>query len=126
MRRKRRAHRLSASECVYCCASSRGGGDLVFSRARYQFLKLQFELIEQLAATFGGLPVLLAPQLGNHQLQMRHHRLGTGGTCLCFLARGAFGGQRCLQGDDVVGQVLGRGRHGPIVPWRRSPATTQL
>ena len=46
---------------------------------------------------------------------MRHHRLGAGGAGLGLLPRRALGGQRRLQRGDLVGQVLGRGRHGPIV-----------
>ena len=116
MRWKRRASRLSASERVYCRAGSRGGGDLVLSRACRQFLELQFQLVEQLAAALGGLTVLLAPQLGDQQFQVRHQRLGAGGTRLGLLARCAFSGQRCCEHGDLVREVLGRGRHGPIVP----------
>ena len=59
------------------------------------------------------MPVLLATQLGDQQLQLRHHRLGAGSARLRLLARGAFGRQRRLQGGDVVGGVLGRARHRP-------------
>jgi hypothetical protein len=44
------------------------GGGLVLGRARLQLLELQFQLVEQPAAALGGLPVLLALQLGDQQL----------------------------------------------------------
>jgi len=126
MRRKRRAHRLSAGERADCGTRGRCCGEFVLSRRRGRFLELQFQLVEQLAAAFGGLPVLLAPQLGDQQLQVRHHRLGPGGARLRFLARRALGGQCCLQRGDLVGQVLGRAAHGPIVAQRQSLAAAQL
>ena len=65
MRRKRRADRLFAGERAYRCARGRCCGGFVLGRARCRFLELQFQLDEQLAAALGGLPVLLAPQLGD-------------------------------------------------------------
>src|ERR1700686_4091726 len=56
------------------------GGSFLPGPARFQLLELQFELVEQLVAAFGGLAVLLAPKLGDQQLVMGHHRLGAGGT----------------------------------------------
>jgi hypothetical protein len=46
----------------------------------FQLLELQFHLVDQLATTFGGGSVLVVPEFGDHQLEMCHHRLGTGGT----------------------------------------------
>ena len=37
----------------------------------------KLHLVEQFAAAFGGGAVVVVPELGDHQLQMRHHRLGT-------------------------------------------------
>jgi hypothetical protein len=113
MRRKRRAHRLSAGERAYRRARGRCCGGFVLGRARGRFLELQFQLVEQLVAALGGLPVLLAPQLGDQQLQVCHHRLGTGGARLGLLPRAALGSQRCRQRGDFCGEDLGRGRHGP-------------
>ena len=112
MRRKRPANRLSAGKRAYSRAG-RARGSFVLDRRRRCFLELQFQLVEQLAATLGGLPVMLPPQLGDQQLQVRHHRLGAGGARLGLLARRALGGQRRLQCGNLVGQVLGRVRHGP-------------
>jgi hypothetical protein len=72
------------------------------------------------------LPVLIPPQLGDQQLQVRHHRLGAAGARLSLLPRRALGGQRYLQRGDLVGQVLGRARHGPIVAQRHNLAAAQL
>jgi hypothetical protein len=126
MRRKRRPHRLSAGERADCGTRGRCCGEFVLSRRRGRFLKLQLQLVEQLAAALGGLPVLLAPQLGDQQFQVRHHRLGAAGARLRFLARRALGGQRRLQRGDLLGQVLGRAGHGPIVAQRQSRTAAQL
>ena len=57
-------------------------------RLGFQFLELQFQLVEHLAAALGGLAILVAPQLGDDQLEVRDHRRG---------ARGAsFGGSQFL------------------------------
>ena len=113
MRRKRRAHRLSAGERADRRARGRCCGGFVLGRARCRFLELQFQLVEQLVAALGGLPVLLAPQLGDLQLQVCHHRLGTGGARLRLLPRAALGSQRYRQRGDFCGEDLGCGRHGP-------------
>ena len=68
----------------------------VLGRVRFQIFELQFQLIEQPTAALGGLPVLLAPQLGDQQLVMGNQRFGAGGACLSLLACLPFGGQRCL------------------------------
>jgi hypothetical protein len=68
VRRKRRPHRLLAGERPDRRAISRSGAGFVLGRACRRFLELQFHLVEQLAAAFGGLPILLAPQLGDQQL----------------------------------------------------------
>lgn len=60
MRRKRRAHRFAAGARGYRSAPSRFRGDFVLGRTRHRLLELQLQLAEQLAAAFGGLPVLLA------------------------------------------------------------------
>jgi hypothetical protein len=52
------------------------GDDGALGRVRFQFLELQFKLVEQLAAALGGLAILIAPQLGDDQLQVRNHSRG--------------------------------------------------
>ena len=65
-------------------------------RSLRSFLELQFQLVEQLAAALGGLPELLAPQLGDQQLVVGDHRLGAGGARLGLLPCLPLGGQRRL------------------------------
>ena len=125
VRRERRACRPSAGEWMHHRAADRRGSDLVLGRAGGDFLKLQFQLVEQFAAALGGLPVLLAPQPGDQQLQLRHHRLGARGARFRLLARRAFGGQRRLQRGDLGGEVLGGSCHLPIVPERSSLVVAQ-
>ena len=82
MRRQWPAHRLAANTgaarlAISVCLATRVEGCLVFGRGGFQLLELQFQLIQQLAAALGRGAEPLMPQLGDQQLQMRHHRLGT-------------------------------------------------
>ena len=88
------------------------GGSFIFRRARHRFLELQLQLVEQFATTLGGLPVLLAPELGDQQLVMGDHRLGAGGARLGLLSCLPLGDERHLERVDVVGDHLGP-RHEP-------------
>ena len=85
---------------------------LGFRRGGLEFLELHLQLVEQLAATFRGGAEALALQLSDQQLQMRHHRLGTGGTRLGLAPRRTFRQQRCFQRFDVVGQGIVCAAHG--------------
>jgi hypothetical protein len=67
-------------------------------------------LVEQTLAALGRLPKPVALHLGDQQLQMRHHGLGTRGPSLGLLPRRAFGGERRLQRIDLVWR-----RHGEII-----------
>jgi hypothetical protein len=97
---------------VHRCATDRRGSNLVLGRARRGFLELQFQLVEQLAAALGGLPVMLAPQLGDLQLVIGDHRLGAGSPSLRLLPCLALDPQRRFQRVKLIGRVVGR-RHGP-------------
>jgi len=114
MRRKGSPYRFLAGEADHRRGIGwlSGGFGFGLGRARLQFLELQFQLVDQLAATFGGLPVLLALQLGDQQLVMGDHRLGAGRAHLGLLPCRALGGKRRLQRGDILGKRLGR-RHGP-------------
>jgi hypothetical protein len=83
-----------------------GGGD--------EFAEFQLELVDQLAAALrrGAETVML--ELGDEQLEMRHHRLGADGTRLGLLPRQLRGRERGAQGGDVGGSGVRRGRHGVI------------
>jgi hypothetical protein len=117
------AHRLAPREgadgagFVLCCG--------LFSRQRilggggFQFLKLQFQLINQPCATLGGDAVFVTPQLGNLQLQFLDHCLRAGCQCaglrqlgfsslrtgLCSLSRGGLRGKRGAQFGDLQGGI---------------------
>ena len=98
VRWQRRPHRLAAAGAAHCrrLRRARAGGELVFRGARFQFLELQFQLIEQLAAALGRLPKPLAFHFGDQQFEMGDHRLGPGRARLRLLARGALGQQCAL------------------------------
>ena len=70
--RQGRAHRPATGERLNRSVAL--GDDGALGRVRFQFLELQFKLVEQLAAALGGLAILIAPQLGDDQLQVRDHR----------------------------------------------------
>jgi hypothetical protein len=101
--RKRRPHRFLSGERVHRRAADRRRRALVLGRARRRFLELQLQLVEQLAAALGGLPVLLAPQLGNLQLVIGHQRLSAGGARLGLLPRSPLGGKSRHQCRDRLG-----------------------
>ena len=79
MRRQRAAHRPAADgararrQPLLVRAERR----LVLGGCRLQFLELQLQLVQQLAAALGRGAEAVMLELGNEQLEMRHHRLGT-------------------------------------------------
>ncbi|KAF2174632.1 hypothetical protein K469DRAFT_686407 [Zopfia rhizophila CBS 207.26] len=83
----------------------------VLAGGRDQLVELEFQLVEQLAAALGGgaEPVML--ELGDQQLEMRHHRLGARDTRLGLAARQLFGRKGGAQGGDIIGQGVRRGCH---------------
>jgi hypothetical protein len=98
---RRRVKLFTAVPAVFSSAVT------AFSLVSFQLLELQLELIEHLATALGRLAVLFTPQLGDHQLHMRDHCLGT--RC-AGLGRGQF---FALPKDQRVrlGKI-GRERHG--------------
>jgi len=108
--RQRCPHRLLTGKAVYCggVRLGRPGSDLVFRRARFQLLEVQFELIEQLAAALSRLPKPLALHLGDQQLEIGDHRFGAGRASLRLLPCRALGSQCRLQSGNIVGQCFGR------------------
>jgi hypothetical protein len=117
MRRQRRPHRLATGEAAHHRVVLGGfggrdlGGDLVLRRRRLELFQLQLQLVEDLAAALGRWPEAVPLHLGDDQLQMLDHRLGARGAGFCHLAGRALGGQRRLQGFDVVGEYLEACRH---------------
>jgi hypothetical protein len=59
---------------------------------RLHFLELQLHLVEQFATVFGGRREAIVLEFGDHQLEMRHDRLGAGGTRFRFAPRLLLGG----------------------------------
>jgi hypothetical protein len=110
---------------VYAKASDRCRGGLVLGRACHRFLELQFE-VEQLATALGGLPVLLAPQLGDQQLVR-----ATSASALearasaCWRASGSAA-SAAFNAAMSLGRFSGSIVTGPIVLWRSSLAAIQL
>jgi len=115
MRRQRSARRLAANgragRLLPVRIAGRIEGRLILGRLRLEFLKLKFQLVQQLAAAFGRGAEPLMPQLGNQQLQMRRHRLGAGRAGLGIAPRQPLGHQRRAQRRDVVGKRAERGIH---------------
>lgn len=124
MRRQRAALRLFAGEGPDAarvrpwlrCRYRRG----VLGQRGFEFLELQFQLIEQFAATFGRGAEPVTPHLGDHQFQMSHHRLRARGPGIGFKTRGALSQQRGLQHDDVIRQEIDIANHAHhrIIPHR--------
>ena len=76
----------------------------ILAQPRGEFLELQFQLVEQSSAALRARAELLAPHLGDHQLQVRDHRLGAGEFGVRF-------DQRRLQRIHVVGELIRLRRH---------------
>ena len=80
MCRQRATHRLATREAPDHAARLIGSGvsgARRFGNIRLELLELQFRLVEQFAAAFGRGAVAMMLKLGDHQLQMGHHRLCT-------------------------------------------------
>lgn len=89
----------------------RFGGTGILGGGRLQLLQLQFQLVEQTATVLRRRPEALALQPGDHQLQMRHHRLGARRPRLRLEPGRPLGQQRRLQRFEIVGQDVGRRGH---------------
>jgi hypothetical protein len=101
---QRTPHRLATDERMDIRAARIGlrNGCGILGGLGFQFLELQLHLVDQLAAAFGGGTVLVVPEFGDHQLEMRHHRLGSRGSGLRFPACRLFSSKRCAQRVDAV------------------------
>ena len=89
------------------CTSTRAASafGLVLAGRRGQFLKLQFQLIDEPLAALGARTEHLALHLGDHQLQVLDQRLRA-------RELGARLDQRRLQRIVVVGKMIGCPSHG--------------
>lgn len=113
MRGQGAAHRLAAHRAAISLVA-RGAGiqsRLVLGSSGLEFFQLQFQLIQQLTTALGRGAELLVAQLGDHQLEMGDHGLGTGRPCLCLTPGQLLGHKRGTQGGDVVGDRVGTGDH---------------
>ena len=52
------------------------GGDLVLGGDGFEFLELQFQLVDQPGTAFRAVAILLAPEFGDLEPEMLDHRLG--------------------------------------------------
>ena len=77
MRRQGSTHRTATHEARAppCRSAAALGGDRALGRVGFEFLELQLQLVEHLAAALGGLAILLAPELGDQEPQMRDQGL---------------------------------------------------
>ncbi len=111
MRWQRAPHRLAPGEASDRALARIGrrvlGGSGVLGGARFQFLELQLQLVEQPAPVLRRRPEPLALQLGDQELQMRHHGFGAGCTRLGLDPGRTLGEERRFQRRDVVGNGLG-------------------
>ena len=81
----------------------------IFRGRGLEFLELELQLLDQPGAAFGALPELLAPQLGELELEVRDHRLGGRHHRLRLRQLGLGGRQLGAKSGDFGG-VLGHGR----------------
>ena len=52
------------------------GGDLVLGRSGFEFLELQFQLVDQPGTAFRAVAILLAPEFDDLKPEVLDHRLG--------------------------------------------------
>ena len=110
---QRRTHRLGPRERAHRRRLRLGrSGGLVLGDGGLELLELHLHLVEQLAAAFGGGAEAIAVEPGDHQLQMRNHRLRTRGAGLELAPCRPLGQQGGLQRVDVVGNGVGGLAHG--------------
>ena len=100
-----RAYRSATQECANDTIRDRCGR--ILGCRRLQLLEFEFHLVEQLATALGGGAEPFVLQLGDQQLQMRHHRLGTRGTCFRLATRQLLCRKRGAQRLDVVRHRVG-------------------
>ena len=71
-----RAGRRRSNPATVVVFASLLGGDLVLGGGGLEFLELQLHLVDQPGAAFGAVAILLAPELGDLELEVLDHRLG--------------------------------------------------
>ena len=111
MCRQRATHRLATHEApddVARLIGSGVSGGRPLGGIRLELFELQFRLVEQFAAAFGRGAVTMMLKLGDHQLQMGHHRLCTDRPSLSLPTCRALGGEFSIQRIDVVGDRIVR------------------
>ena len=83
-------------------------GDLVLGGGGLEFLELQLHLVDQAGTAFGAMAVVVAPELGDLELEMLDHHLGSRDhrTGLRQLALSGLGtGLRGRQGSAQLGNL---------------------
>ena len=120
VRRQRPAHRLAAAgaRARRQPLLVRTERRLVLGGSRFQLLKLQLQLVQQLAPALGRSAEAVVLELGDQQLEMRHHRLSARRARLRLAPRqplGRKGGTLVQQGRaerfDVVRDWINGRRH---------------
>ena len=94
------------------------GGEIVLAGVGLDILKLQFHLLEQATAALGTGAVLLAPELGDLELEVRDHRLGraisrrgAGKPCLGIIGALDRDSEQRLERNDIVRKRRDGGSH---------------
>src|SRR5690348_14191712 len=83
-----RAVWAAGAALLVSCLLRLGG---VLARSCHQLTEFELQLVDQLAAAFGGSTVLTALELGDEQLEVRDHCLSIGGACLSLAPRQPLG-----------------------------------
>ena len=95
------------------------GGNFVLGSGSLEFLELHLHLVDKAGATLGAVAVMVAPELGDLELQMLDHGLGGRDhrPGLRQLALGGFGtGLRCREGSPQSSNLGGGIRHVQSIP----------
>jgi hypothetical protein len=110
-------HRLAAGRVVGAAGAAVLAGramDLggVLAGGSNQLAQLELQLVEQLAAALRRGAILVVLEPGDQQLEVRHHRLGTGGPRLGLAPGRLLRRQRGAQRVDIGGDGVRPGHHG--------------
>ncbi len=82
------------SSALERCDAGRLGGDRVLADVGLEILELELHLLEQATAALGAWAILLPPELGDLQLQVRGDRLDAASRAIALAARASASSAR--------------------------------